>query len=974
MIGKTVNHYKVTAKLGEGGMGEVYLAEDTKLDRKIALKFLPESLSHDTVARERLLREAKAASKLSHSNIVTIHAVEQSEGHDFIAMEYVDGRPLDEYLQEKPRTINEILRVAVQLARGLDQAHKAGVVHRDLKPGNIFIDREDRVRILDFGLALVQGTSKLTQTGSTLGTIAYMSPEQIEGKDADPRSDVFSFGILLYEMLAGRSPFSGDHHAALMYSILNEAPEPVEATRPDTPVGLAAIVARALQKDPLRRYPSATELLGELRRERDTRTGTSTPTPASSPEIRRRLPRFVIPAALIAVVAVVALVIRPWKIEFSPTQEVQAVDDRLAIMYFDNVVQPDDPQRYGEIASNLLIADLSESQHMQIVSNQRLYDILKLLGREGQKTVDRDIATKVAEKAQARWMLLGSILQTTPHFVITAQIVETETGTAVASQVIEGKDGESIFSLVGQLAHAIAGDLAIPEPNDASTALRVDATKSADAYRHYLNGIDYERQFYNTRAEQEFRQAIEIDTTFALAYLKLYGLTVGSREDAETWLNKAKQYADRLGRRDRMYVDAAIARREQGRTAQIEILQQMLEEFPDDTEVLTDLSGLLAWRNRYEEALALLDRRIALDSLDKLAYNSMAYIYDEMGEGDKALRAIDRYIELAPNEANPYDSRGDLYCNQGKFAEAMRSFHKAVELNPDFFQSQEKLGYLQIMTGDYAAADSSFTALTKNSSDRVRSIGRVGFAVIQSHQGRFRRAVQALDEGMAADRMEQYAGFPYLNKRWMKAAMLEGLGSRDEAIRIFTECYEQCNELIPWSCISMLGVLADIEMARGNTRGADSLMDELYRVIEVSDTTRIGFYLYARARLALHYGDTTEMRTRVDSLLQRFDLFSVDSYIPQMVARAYLKLTQPADAIPIMERLLYRRFDILAVKDPFIFVTLHYDLGRAYEMSGWTKKAIQEYERFLAIWHDPDPELKDVQDARDRLAKLRAAS
>ena len=253
MAPEQILHYKVERKIGAGGMGEVFLAEDTKLDRKVALKFLPSSLWNEAEAQQRLIREAKAASKLDHPNIVTIHGIEEHEGRPFIIMAYVPGVTLKQYCTAAPRSTDELIDLAIQISDGLHHAHQAGVVHRDLKPSNVLVSEEGRARILDFGIARLRGAAKLTQTGSTVGTIAYAPPELAQGKEATAASDVYSLGVVMYQMLSGRLPFEADHEAALLYAILHDAPKPLTDCNPNLNPDVNAIVEKCLEKQPGRR-------------------------------------------------------------------------------------------------------------------------------------------------------------------------------------------------------------------------------------------------------------------------------------------------------------------------------------------------------------------------------------------------------------------------------------------------------------------------------------------------------------------------------------------------------------------------------------------------------------------------------------------------------------------------------------------------------------------------------------------------
>jgi len=266
MIGKTISHYRILEKLGEGGMGEVYLAQDTKLNRRVALKFLPAQLASDEEFKERFKREAQAAAALNHPNIITIHEVAEYENRPYIAMEYVEGESLKKLITKKDLSINKVINMAMQICEGLSKAHQSGIVHRDVKPQNILIDKDGRVRILDFGLAKLKKDAMLTQPGSTVGTVAYMSPEQAQGMEVDQRSDIFSFGVVLYEMITSQLPFKGEHDAAMIYSIIHETPEPLARYKANVPDELQRMVEKAMEKSPEMRYQHADDLGADLRK------------------------------------------------------------------------------------------------------------------------------------------------------------------------------------------------------------------------------------------------------------------------------------------------------------------------------------------------------------------------------------------------------------------------------------------------------------------------------------------------------------------------------------------------------------------------------------------------------------------------------------------------------------------------------------------------------------------------------------
>ncbi|UCF79738.1 MAG: protein kinase, partial [Candidatus Eiseniibacteriota bacterium] len=768
MIGKTISHYKILEKLGEGGMGVVYKAEDTKLDRTVALKFLPQNLMSDDEARTRFIHEAKAASALDHPNIATIYEIDEAEGEVFISMAYVDGNRLKDVIGRGTLPIEEILDSAIQIAEGLGAAHTKGIVHRDIKSDNIMLTSDSVAKIMDFGLAKLRGVPGLTKPGSTVGTVSYMSPEQCQGGEVDERSDIFSFGVVLYEMITGQLPFTGEHEAAVMYSIVNQEPRSLSELRRDVPDELVGIVQKALEKERSRRFQRVGEMLRELKRLKERLV--STRVAPQLPSKRGR--RFLVPILILVIVALALVVGIRIQVGRQPTAV--AEENSLAVMYFDNLAEPEDPGRLGEIVTNLLITDLSESRYVQVVSSQRLYDILKLLGREGAKVIDREVASQVAERANAKWMLLGSILKVEPQTVLTAQLVEVSTGKAVASQRITGEPGEEIFSLVDKLTVEIREDLSLPTAarEEADRPVSVVTTHSADAYRSYIQGEDYSLRYYATDAERSYRRAIEFDSTFAMAY---YALSFwGPEDESGQHIANALKYVDRVTRREKHYILARDAYLSGDYATVVSEHQQVLERHPNDKRALLWTSVGYGKLGQPEKAIQYANRLVEVDPLFKEAYNQLAYVYNDAGDLDRSIWAINKYISMVPDEPNPYDTRGDLYAFNGRIDEAIDSYEKAVEIKPDF--SLAKLGHMHLFKRQYAAAETYYLRLSHDPSKYARSRGRVFLALIPLYQGKFEQALKVLEDGIAADRLEQIEGVQTAVKHGLKALIHEKRG------------------------------------------------------------------------------------------------------------------------------------------------------------------------------------------------------
>ena len=473
MIGQTVAHYRIIKKLGAGGMGEVYLAQDTKLERRVALKFLPEILTKNPEARQRLIREAKAASKLNHPNILTIYAVESVDDRDFIVMEYVDGHDLGDYLKAHSLSLDEKLTLVMQIAEGLGKAHSAGVIHRDIKPSNVLIDDDGRPRLLDFGLATFEGAARLTQTGSTVGTAAYMSPEQASSRECDHRSDLFSLGVVLYEMIAGRLPFEGTHTTALMYAIVNDEPQPLARYASGIPDELQRIVSKALAKSPSERYQSAADLISDLRRL--VRLSSAGGEQAAAP--RRKM---------------------------------------LAVLPFENL-GPADDEYFADGITEEIISRLSAVKEIGVISRT------SVMQYKGTKKAIRDIGGELGVdfilEGTVRW---GKAAQGSSRVRITPQLIRVTEDTHMWSDRYD-RVIEDIFEVQSDIAEKVTEQLNVKLGDPERRAIEAKPTENLDAYHAFLRGSEYLRNpDYSPEnhrpAIQMFERAVSFDPGFAQAH------------------------------------------------------------------------------------------------------------------------------------------------------------------------------------------------------------------------------------------------------------------------------------------------------------------------------------------------------------------------------------------------------------------------------------------------------------------------
>ena len=963
MIGTTISHYKILEKIGEGGMGVVYKAQDTKLDRIVALKFLPKHLLCDSETKTRFVHEAKAASALNHPNIITVHEIDEAEGECFICMEYVGGKSLKELVKEKKLSLEEILQITMQVAEGLSTAHQKHIVHRDIKADNIMLTNDGLIKIMDFGLAKLKGMTQVTKTGSTLGTLQYMSPEQAQGMKVDQRSDIFSFGIVLYELITGQLPFNGESEAAVVYSIINEAPEPLARYKANVPEQWQRIVTKTLEKDRNVRYQSAAEIIADLKKlQKDTKTD-------YIQRSRRKLIPFIVPMAIIFIAALAYLIIKPFDFRINHGNNAIAQGNSMAIMYFENLKDPDDKDKIAQMITALLITGLSESpQYMRVVSSQRLYDILRLLGKEDFKVIDKTVASEIARKAGVKWILTGKVLQTEPNIVLTSEISDVTTGKLLATQRISGKTGEDLFAVVDKLSPQIAKDLSLPEQAQKELEKPIaDVTShSPEAYRYYLEGIDYDNKLYSQEAIQSFEKALEFDSTFAMAYCQL--ALYSKDEERKRLIAKALEYSDKASQKERYYIRGWEARLSGNDDRAIKELQEIIKHYPDEKEAFYLLGSWLYDMDRTEESVHYLTRAIQIDSLYKLAYNKIAYVYNELGDFEKSIWAINKYISLAPNEPNPYDSRGDLYAYNGKLDQAIESYKRALEMKPDFYNSLRQLGHMYLYKKEYAKAEGYYQKLCSNTLKTVRSEGRLYLAYMLAYQGEFDSSLKVLDDGIVVDRVDKIDGALTAYKHSLKSRIYQEKRNPDLALDEIEKGFEIWKRVYPDDKVSIWDTYARLLAESKKFAEAEQAITVLKEEIG-EDQTQMHSYWWAVGIIELEKGNLEGSITNLEKAAKATPFIGYRFYL----GKAYVKAGRLGEAVTEFEKLL-STYDINTVFNPIWVVKAHYLLGIAYEKSSWNAKAIEQYEEFLDIWKNADPGIPEVADAKERVMRLKLGS
>jgi len=987
--GQQFSHFKVLRKIGEGGMGEVYLVEDQKLSRNVALKLLQPEYFDSPDRLERLNREARTAAKVSHSNVMSIYDIgaekDEKTGRElsFIVMEYIPGKSLTDHLRDKNPSLKDLLRVGEKIASGLAAAHKLGIVHRDIKTDNIRIDEEGEPKILDFGLAKPiasgfagEGSSdtdtvskELTQEGKILGTITYMSPEQARGETVDSRSDIFSFGTMLYKMFAGVFPFDAPDRVSVLAKILESKQAPVRQVNESLPPELERIIEKSLQKNPNDRYQDTRDLVVDLRTlRRQYESGISDTSSvvidAAKPPKGRFARRGWIQAGSV-VVALVALIVATMSYfggSDHPTG-LQAHENALAIFGFENKTGDTELDWLTSGLPEILLTDLAESRSINLISRSRVLDLLGETAKSQGGIPSHQACVDAARSLGATRVLSGSVYKLGDMLRIDARMEDVETGQIILGEKVVGQNP---IILVDSLTQKIALSLNISGMMSDKTQVADITSSSPEAYKHYILGMqDFALDF--DKAIAEFEKAIEIDSTFALPYMRL-GMSYtfqGRNQQAASYFNAASRFANKLPIKERSLLDiySDIWLRSNFDDALIKI-KAYLENYPDDKETRGYYALMLDVLQRDSDAaLAQLDTVMMLDPHYYPALSFYATIYLRREAFDKAIEYCIRAKEANPESPTPYNDLSSMYLANARYDEAEEIAREMLGKFPESTDAIGRLATLSVLKRDFEMARQYAEMLIDQQPDDV-------FLKIRYHRilanlafwtGKFQTGMNELFE--AARFAEAIGDSSQVRSRYASIASRYLLFEMPDSALFYGKISAKWASNFSMLNYPMLLIEIDPSYEKEARVLMKTAVEEFKRRLpsEMWDITD-NFEMIFDARAA---ADTNALIQGFENMMNQSDQ-KVTSNLREL-GIILVKNGKFRKGKETLQEVLAGRYE---TTNGYEYLRALYYTGIADEGLGNAADAIAAYKEVLKYWGNPEIEIKDISDTRQRLSRL----
>ena len=995
--------YQVIEELGKGGMGRVYKVFDTEVKEKIALKLLIPEVAADADIIGRFSSELKLARKIRQKNVCAMFDLGKAEGTLYLTMEFVPGEDLKRLIRRMGQfPIGKAVSIAAQISEGLSAAHDLGIVHRDLKPSNIMVDEKGNARIMDFGIARSLGEKGITGAGVMIGTPEYMSPEQVEGKGIDQRTDIYSLGIILYEMLTGRVPFEGDTPLSIAHKHKYEPPEDPRKLNAQIPEDLSRLILRCLEKDKGKRYQTAEELRADLEK-----TGQGLPTterivarkkPFTSREItvKFNLKKLAIPLFAVVVLAAATVVL----LKFLPHKKAPVaaakIENSIAVISFKNQTGDSAYDYLQEAIPNLLITNLENTGLFYIATWERMQDILKQMDVKPGGTIDSDLGFEICRREGINAIAIGSFTKAGDVFSTDVKILDAETKRLLKSAKSKGTGDKSILdNQIDDLSREISLGLGIEKAKIETAPLKVRdiTTQSLQAYDYFLKGKAAYNLTYFDDAKKNMERALEIDPSFAMAYVYLAwaNYNTGDVKARNETIRKALALSNKTSQKDRLYLEAGYALFiKQDLDKHYALLKDLVQKYPDEKWAFHYLGDFL-WTYRYDLAGASkqFEKWLALDPQDPNALNHLIGISSWLGDFKKAAEYIKMHDAVAPPDPYNLTAQATMYAIMGQFDTAIAKSKEALEIRPDYTLSLTNIILIYAVQEKYEESASwADEYVSRASSAGLKSEAYCMRGFYHYWRGKFKDALGDFD---LADKMAEEA------ENWFyKANALEGKGivflAKGEFERSRTS-FENARTILvggdrvwgPFNKAYWAWRLGMLAAGEGQISAAKFKLSEMKAVLpeiegrDKSSLTALGDLL--QGEIFLKQGSLDAALAAGQKAFGPESPFwkggsynwpfnEYISYDLDLAARVWAKKGDVAKAISEYER----PFTFVDTQSPYLFHPFyHYRLGLLYERAKDVAKAKAQYQKFLVLWKDADPGRPEVEAAKARLAALKSS-